>query len=353
MFHLKINNRFSSTLLFGIAAMAMFACKKDEDRVMVSAMNTPTLSVNSNNLVLDRGAQQSPAVTFNWTPAGFNWSNGKAQAGAIKYVIQFDTTEAFTTPRELVGDSAITRSLTGAQVNGVATGFGLAAERQATLYARVGARLGENITPEFSNVITMTVTPYSAELPRIYVPGAHQGWTPATAPALVARAGVNPFEGYVYFPDANTEFKITRQPNWDGGAYGAGATAGTLSTDGGNLMIEQAGFYRLNVNTTALTWTATRTDWGVIGDATADGWGSDQNMTYDPVAKVWKATLNLTPGEIKFRANDAWEIEYGMGARNNTLAPGGANIAVSTAGRYEVILNLSDPSDFTYQVNKL
>ncbi len=353
MFHLKTNNWFSSTLLFGFAAMAMFACKKDEDRVIVSAMTTPTLSVTSNNVVLDRGTQQNPAVTFNWTPASFNWSNGNAQAGAIRYVIQFDTTNTFSTPRELVGDATVSRSLTGAQVNSVATGFGLEAEKQKTMYARVGARLGENVTPEFSNIITFAVTPYSADLPKVFVPGAHQGWTPATAPALVAVTGVSQFEGFVNFPDNNTEFKITRQPGWDGVAYGAGSSAGMLSTEGSNLKIAEAGYYLLKVNTATLTWTATRTAWGVIGDATADGWNSDQDLTYDPAEKIWKATLNLTAGELKFRANDAWDLNFGRGTGNNTLSLGGPNIPVGAAGRYDVILNLSDAAGYTYQLRKL
>jgi hypothetical protein len=60
-------------------------------------------------------------------------------------------------------------------------------------------------------------------------------------------------------------------------------------------------------------------------------------MAWDNVNKVFKATFNLVAGEMKFRANDDWGINFGgtLGA----LTQGGANIAVTTAGNYTITLD--------------
>jgi hypothetical protein len=75
--------------------------------------------------------------------------------------------------------------------------------------------------------------------------------------------------------------------------------------------------------------------WGIIGDATAGGWSSDQNMTWNATNKVFTSTINLVVGALKFRANDDWAINYG-GADLNALTSGGANIAIATAGNYTI-----------------
>ena len=74
-------------------------------------------------------------------------------------------------------------------------------------------------------------------------------------------------------------------------------------------------------------------------------------MTYDATKGVWKITLALVAGDIKFRANDAWDINYGDNGPDGKLELNGANIAVSAAGNYTVTLNLEVPK-YTYSVLK-
>ncbi|MGE5429310.1 MAG: SusF/SusE family outer membrane protein, partial [Methylococcaceae bacterium] len=85
----------------------------------------------------------------------------------------------------------------------------------------------------------------------------------------------------------------------------------------------------------AYTYTANR--WGLIGDATPGGWDSDQNMTWDATNQVFTITLDLTAAKIKFRANDAWDIN--LGGDINALTQNGADIAVAAAGNYTITLN--------------
>jgi len=160
----------------------------------------------------------------------------------------------------------------------------------------------------------------------------------------------------------NTETPLTYEPasmTWKGGlhltaasikfranqdwAYNYGSNDGndTLQHDGANIpiAIEDDYFFVLDLShPNAYTYTANR--WGLIGSATPGGWDSDQNMTWDDVNQSLTITVDLIVGEIKFRANDAWDIN--LGGDINALEPGGANIAISEAGNYTIHLFLTN-----------
>ena len=186
--------------------------------------------------------------------------------------------------------------------------------------------------------MTLNMMDYAYKLEKInfeeyiYVPGNHQGWNPGAAPRLHSAS----FDGkYVGYSCLDGGFKFTSAPDWNHTNYGDGGE-GMLSDTGGDLSGDK-GFYLLEVDLTTLTWKATPTTWGIIGDATADGWNSDQDMTWNEEKHCWCATITLTDGTIKFRANDGWDINFGGNPAN--LNAGGDNIPV-TAGTYDIDLYL-------------
>ncbi len=79
---------------------------------------------------------------------------------------------------------------------------------------------------------------------------------------------------------------------------------------------------------------------GIIGNATPGGWDTDTDMTKDPNdPSVWKLRVILTDGEAKFRADDAWAVNWGAGDFPSGIAlPDGANIPVP-AGEYKITFN--------------
>lgn len=87
---------------------------------------------------------------------------------------------------------------------------------------------------------------------------------------------------------------------------------------------------------------------GIIGPATAGGWDEDTDMTQDDTdPAVWTASLTLTTGEAKFRANDDWTINWGstdfpMGIGES----GGANIPV-VGGQYDITFN-SETGEYSF-----
>ncbi len=188
----------------------------------------------------------------------------------------------------------------------------------------------------------------TATYPEIYVPGGYQGWDPETAPALASVQSNNQYEGYVYMKTAG-EFKFTSARDWSHTNYGAGATPGTLSTTGPNLSVPDSGYYKINVDTQALTWSDLKTTWGLIGSATPGQWSTDTPMHYSPATGLWTVTVDLTAGEIKFRANGGWSLNYGSNNNDGTLQEGGANIPIATAGNYTISLKLGVPP-YTYTI---
>jgi hypothetical protein len=172
----------------------------------------------------------------------------------------------------------------------------------------------------------------------IYVPGNHQGWNPGAAPRLHGAS----FDGkYVGYSCLDGGFKFTKGPGWNFGEYNWGSFTshpeGFTGEGGGDITCTVKGFYLIEADVTAGTLKATPTTWGIIGDATADGWNSDQDMTWNEEKHCWCATITLTDGTIKFRANDGWDINFGGNPAN--LNAGGDNIPV-TAGTYDIDLYL-------------
>jgi hypothetical protein len=176
-------------------------------------------------------------------------------------------------------------------------------------------------------------------------------WSPDKSPQVISTvANPDKLEGYVYMANANNEWKFATQPNWDGPNYGAGGS-GNLDASGGN-MSSPKGYYKLNADATALTYTAVATVWGVIGSASPMGWDDETPLAYDPASKTWKGVVHLTEAEFKFRANHNWDYNYGSDAADGKLTAGGGNIPVTVESDYAFELDLSHPNAYTYAVNR-
>lgn len=97
--------------------------------------------------------------------------------------------------------------------------------------------------------------------------------------------------------------------------------------------------------------------WGLIGNATSKGWEEnipDINFTEDTLKKgLWLlANIKLSTGELKFRFNNDWNINYGHNGNDKALDLFGNNIKITEAGTYDIVLDLTDEINPKYSVNK-
>lgn len=172
---------------------------------------------------------------------------------------------------------------------------------------------------------------YSVGKPILYMAGDANGWNHSDV--LNSEDGVK-FTGYMYLNQNG--FKFSTQPNWDGTNYGAGFDT---APDAGNFVIteEEAGFYQVDVDLSAKTYTKTPFTIGIIGNATPKGWDGDTNMTYNPEERCWELKdVTLTDGEMKFRHTNDWNLSWG-GELDNLTTQNGPNIVVA-AGTYDIKL---------------
>ena len=167
----------------------------------------------------------------------------------------------------------------------------------------------------------------------IYEAGNNNGWG---SPVDYLYGGNNDGK-YVGFMYLDGEFKFRSHENsWDAPDWGAGSSEGSLKEKGSNLKAE-AGYYQVNADLATLTYSLTKiTTIGIIGPAQEGGWDSDTDMTYNKETGAWETTIKLNADEMKFRANDGWDINWG--GTEKALTQGGANIKITEAGTYFVQL---------------
>ena len=170
---------------------------------------------------------------------------------------------------------------------------------------------------------------YTVGKPVLYMAGDANGWNQIDY--LSSEDGVH-FTGYMYLNQNG--FKFCTQKDWKGTNYG-GAFFG--ESEDNIMMTQEAGFYQVDVDLSAKTYTLSPFNIGIIGNATPSGWASDTDMKYNPTERCWEIKgVELSDGEMKFRANDDWALSWG-GELDNLTTQNGPNIAV-TAGTYDIKL---------------
>ena len=346
--------QFNRLIILSLFALVFSACEKDEERVIARQGTSPALTASTSTLVLDQASAGADALTLSATPSDYGFN------AAVTYTLELARKGSNFSDSVVVAlDRTRTKKFTVGELNGILNKLELPAASESQVEARVKSQVAPSVAPVYSNVVTINATPYAdlVDYPSIYVPGSYQSWAPDKAPKISTVSDKKIYEGYINFPDAATEFKFTTAPNWNEN-FGDAATGAskTLKADGANIKVTAPGYYLVKADLEALTWDVVKTTWGVIGDATPNGWEKeDHDLTYDAATGTWKTTLNLLGGKkMKFRANDKWDINMGdLETPNGFLAYGGADISVPVDGRYDIVLNLSVPGNYRYTLKKL
>jgi starch-binding outer membrane protein SusE/F len=339
-----------------LLAVSLVSCEDESNLMFLNeaadfAITSPT---SGSSVVLTPDNPSNPALTLTWEKADFGTPT------SIDYTVEAAKGGTdFTNPVLVTSTNNTLATLTVEELNGVAANAGLDPFVEGALELRIKATIGTTgELPKYSNVITYLITPYTTELPKLAVPGNHQGWDPPTAPRLAASAfGETDYEGYVWL---NGEYKFVASNAsgafaWGNTDYGDDGTFSNVLLETGEVNCNNtAGYYLVKANTTTLTYSATPTSWAITGAATPNGWpdpAPDHDMTYNPTTKKWEITIALTAGEFKFRANNGWTLN--LGADNDgdgSMDYGGPNLSIATAGTYTVTLDLSNPRAYTYNV---
>jgi hypothetical protein len=343
-----------------IVVTFMVSCDKEEKEPVLDMSQTvkPAITSPATGLVfvLLQDSADSMFPAFAWSAADYNLKTIET----TKYILQMDVEGSnFANAVDLVSSGDLMFELTVSAMNQKLIALGVNPDTAKNVEFRVRAFVNDAspYTNVYSATTTVTVTTYEesggSDYPMLYIPGAYQGWDPASAPMIYDFDNDGVYNGYFMIPSDVTDFhfKFTSDPDWNGTNYGTGGE-GLLSTTGGDLELPGPGTYKVAVDINSLTWTYEVENWGVIGEWLS--WASDIDLVYDFDNHYFFATVADIPAadnqRFKFRANDAWDINLGAkDPDDGTLTPGGADIPIPAGGTLTFVLKFSTPEP-SYQV---
>ncbi len=186
---------------------------------------------------------------------------------------------------------------------------------------------------------TYTITPINyAEY--IYEIGNSHGWSQSMP--LYGQNSDGKYQGY-YYLDGGFKFKPNAD-NWDGDwGQDPNGAAGTLIQEGETDCNAEAGFYQIDVDLAAMTYSLTKvTNISIIGTVNGS-WDTDTDLTYNTETGAWEVTTSLNAGAMKFRMNHDWAISWGGAnddptAFDNLTQNNGKDLDVTEAGTYKIQL---------------
>lgn len=222
-----------------------------------------------------------------------------------------------------------------------------------------GTRTTRQFVEKFPQDLTGILVDYNegstVKYPVYYVSASHIGFDSAgiansikigTADTINKKK----YEGYIYFPNNNSEFHFRQLPSQSFTKYGDNNNDGKLEANGANIQVADAGLYyvKLDVTTSSnRTYSVEKRQWSIIGSATGN---TDINFNWDAATgKLALVNVQLAAGTLRLRANQNDATSLGDTGADGLLDANGAEIQIPDDGQYTIYLDLDRP-DYTYQL---
>lgn len=336
-------------MVFGsIILLMLSACKKEGALVTSNGGKAGTLSSSATTLVLQKASisDTTKVIKFTFTQADYGYS------AAVSNTLQIDKAgDNWANPTSVtLNAKVLSQGYSTIDFDNMLLKLGLTGGTASSINVRVAHSISASVTPIYSNVVAMTVTAFNLTS-FLYVPGAYQGWNPATADSLLSATSNGIYTGIINFTAGNSDFKITPAKTWTN-SYGATNSTTLVYNGGGNITSPIVGLTQVtvNLNTNTITFVAVQYYYSIIGDATPGGWSTDTDMKYDNGNQVWTVTAPLTTGgALKVRRNHDWGTSYGTlttpDGKTFTSSNGG-NLPVTASGNYKFTFALI-PTDLS------
>jgi hypothetical protein len=333
-------------LIILFTVIGFWSCEKDEIRAVMNEGAGTNVTLSAPTLVLSKDEAENQVLTISWSAPDFGY------AAAPSYLLQIDKKGGdFSAGYSTSTGAELKKEFKGSELNAILLNLSLQPDEVHLLDVRVSVVLS-SATSLVSPVASLSATPYANVLD-LSTPWGVVGsatpneWNGPDVPFYKTSQN-NVFVAYATLKAGEVKFRMNN--SWDAPNVNYGGSGGKLVVGGDNIAVT-AGTYKITFNLAALTYTLEKYSWGLVGDATTNGWdGPDaQMLEYDPFSDQWRAIVTLKAGEMKFRLNSGWDVNYGGSA--GKLVNAGDNIKV-TAGTYLVTMNLNDNSYSILPVTK-
>lgn len=332
-------------LAFGVIALLLQSCKKDGALVTSNGGIAGTLSVSSSTLVLQRSRlnDTTKVITFNFTKPNYGYS------AVVTNTLQIDKPgDNWANPTSVtLGTNVLTQGYSTADFDALLLKLGLTGGTASPVLVRVMHSISSNVSPVYSNVVTVTATPFYLTS-WLYVVGEFQGYSTSSPDSLLSATSNGIYTGIINFPAGKNQFLILPAKNFNN-KYATnnatGSTSTTVAYNASNNLYAPSmpGQYviTLNLNTNTISFALANT-YSVIGSTTAGGnFSTDVDLTkyVNDGSTGWTGTIAMTAGAFKIRQNHDWTFAWGDVSPANgkdATSANGANINVAAAGNYKV-----------------
>ena len=328
-------------LTYVTALFAFMQSCDDVERVYYNDAAETVLSLSDNNLTLSEDNGTNEILTLTWSDPDYGFD------AAALYSVQMDVQGGdFSNPQIISVGSSLEKTFTVEELNAKLLSLSMTPGEEGVAIFRIKATLSE-YQEIFSNTVNLNVTPYSSLLDlttNLGVVGSATpgGWGNENIPDLqfYTTSMTDVYVAYVTLRDGEIKFRNNNDwaENW-----GDDGNDGTLDSYGANIAVS-AGTYKIEVNFSSMNYTMEAYSWGLVGSATPNQWnGPDLMLQYNSYQDDWRAVVTLGEGEVKFRFNNDWGLNYGDDGADGSMEANGANISVSS-GHYLVSMNLNTQS---------
>ncbi|GAA3763889.1 SusE domain-containing protein [Flavobacterium ginsengiterrae] len=352
-------------ILIAFIGVLAVSCNADavDERPVLDSVTIPeiTAPATGQTYVLDVEKAQEEAVKITWSAAEYSTDV------VIKYTLLIDKKGGdFTAAKTLAATTNLTEaSILAKDLNQAAIDLGGKPEVAADYDVKIASNVSGGFVQVGKGLISITVTPYVGKVPYEfndwYLVGdaTVSGWDNNKGNQILFRSATNANEyKFTGFFKAGAFKAIKNLGSWAPMYGGSGGSLAYRATDGdadpASFVIAADGYYTFKMDVQKLTYTlepyaggagaATYTTVGIIGSATAKGWDASTAMVKSSFnAHIWTlGVTSLNDGEMKFRANDAWDVSWG----GKTAFSGGGtgdNIPVAKS-KYLIYFNDLDGS---------
>lgn len=350
-------------------------CTKVADLPYYSNGSAPDLGVSPSVVIAPTAADANKTVlTLNWTDPKY-----ATDSNHVKFTIEIDSAgRNFSKETTKTVTKALTSSFTGRELNTILLNYGYALGKPVKLDLRVTSSYSNNNDAKSSNVVQLTVTPYSdpstltsenTSVTGTLATGSQHSNTFTWSPSF---PGYNGTVTYVIeYDSAGKNFVAPQQiPNVGGASvYSASLTQSDMNNtaiNSGIPMTNKTGKveYRVKattaagavaysnvVNVTVQTYVPLLRFYMPGGYQAATGNGNDWDPATAPELirdlrtavynKLYYTYVYLPAGaEFKITQGRSWDVNYG--GSTSTLSQNGSNLSVSTAGVYRVSIDLAN-----------
>ncbi len=347
-----------------LSLMIFTACEKDGDTIYLSNIEKSDFVATTSEVVLSQEEAAKVALSLAWTKNTLAISNPNMSAPDVLTThIQVSTHNDFTSDVTESEESGLSKAYTGAELNTIVKNIGVQPNVATPVYFRLKARTGNNIEPVYSDIITVTITPYMIDMSIGFVLDSKKEDTGFTLSSPTSN-GI-----YTGFMGASGWYNFFLLEG-DGTIWGNDPVSGTpfLMSSGSSSwnfwFPGVTGCYYVIVDTQKKTWSSLLLPTlNVSGDINAE-------MTFDRPKVRWTTVFNATSAStLKIKLNTTGkQYDYATGTDDaaavdtpvafaqsgNVLALASQaeeiSVTVPSAGEYTLVVDLSNPNAWTCEV---